>query len=125
MRIIADSNIFIDFWKKPDQQLIDTFSSEDVVICGVIRAELMHGAKSETDLARISNLLDGFEILAFEETDWNSLGNTLYALRTHGLTAPFQDAIIALLAVKNNIPVWTRDAHFSHIQKVLTNLKLY
>lgn len=36
MRIIADSNIFIDFWKKPDQQLIDTFSSEDVVICGVI-----------------------------------------------------------------------------------------
>lgn len=125
MRIIADSNIFIDFWKKPDQQLIDTFSSEDVVICGVIRAELMHGAKSEADRDRISNLLDEFETLGFEETDWNDLGNILYTLRTHGLTVPFQDAIIALLAIKNDISVWTRDAHFSHIQRVLINLKLY
>ena len=85
----------------------------------------MHGAKSEPDLARISNLLDEFEILSFEETDWNALGNTLYTLRTHGLTVPFQDAIIALLAIKNDIPVLTRDALFSHIQKVLINLKLY
>ena len=44
MKILADSNIFIDFWKRPDQMLIDTFASEDVVICGVARADLMHGA---------------------------------------------------------------------------------
>ena len=50
MKILADSNVFIDFWRKPTQQIIDTFASEDIVICGVIKSELMHGAKSEKEL---------------------------------------------------------------------------
>ena len=40
MRILADSNVFIDFWKKPTQKMIDTFASQDVVVCGVVIAEL-------------------------------------------------------------------------------------
>ena len=125
MKILADSNIFIDFWKKPDQVLIDTFSNEDVVICGVIRSELMHGAKSEVDLERICDALDSFEELSFEESDWLLLGKMLYALRKSGITVPFQDAIIACLAIKNGIAVWTRDTHFSHMQTVLADLQLY
>lgn len=125
MKILADSNIFIDFWKRPDQMLIDTFASEDVVICGVVRAELMHGARSHADLDRINVLLGEFDSLELEESDWKALGDELYALRTNGITVPFQDAIIALLAVKNGIPVWTRDIHFSHMQRVLPDLKLY
>ena len=33
MRIFADSNVFIDLWRKPTQSIIDTFSSENVMIC--------------------------------------------------------------------------------------------
>ena len=32
-------------------------------------------------------------------------GTKLYELRTSGITVPFQDAIIAYLAVKNEIPL--------------------
>ena len=125
MKVLADSNIFIDFWKKPDQALIETFSNEDIVTCGVVKAELMHGAKSDADLNRICELLDEFETLDFEASDWKDLGNDLYALRTNGVTVPFQDAVIALLAIKNKIPLWTRDTHFSYIQRVLKALELY
>ena len=125
MKILADSNIFIDFWKKTDQALIDIFSNEDVVICGVVKSELMHGAKSEVDLDRICNALDTFEELSFDESDWPLLGKTLYTLRKSGITVPFQDAIIAYLAIKNGIAVWTRDTHFSHMQTVLSDLQLY
>lgn len=33
--------------------------------------------------------------------------------------------IIATLAIKYDIPVWTGDRHFSLIQNVLTDLRLY
>ena len=125
MRILADSNVFIDFWKKPNQTIIETFSSEDVVICGVVKSELLQGAKSETDVYRIQEALDEFEELAFEESDWEKLGIQLYRLRTKGITVPFQDAIIALLSIKHDVPVWTNDKHFSLIKSILPDLRLY
>ena len=74
MKILADSNVFIDFWKNPSQEMIDTFTKEDVVICGVIRSELLHGARSLTDLVRIEEALDEFEDLSFSESEWRMLG---------------------------------------------------
>ncbi|MBQ5988261.1 MAG: PIN domain-containing protein [Oscillospiraceae bacterium] len=90
MKILADSNVFIDFWKNPNQKIIDTFAEEDVVICGVVKSELLHGARSDTDLNKISDLLSEFEELNFEESDWEKLGEQLYKLRTKGITVPFQ-----------------------------------
>ena len=124
MRILADSNIFIDFWKKPDQNLIDTFSKEDVVICGVVRCELLHGAKSPENMKKVSSILDDFEELNLNAKDWNKLGEMLFQLRTNGLTVPLSDAMIAYLAMKHKIPVWTRDNHFAYMQKVLPDLKI-
>ena len=124
MKILADSNVFIDFWKNPSQEMIDTFTKEDVVICGVIRSELLHGARSLTDLVRIEEALDEFEDLSFSESDWRMLGRQLYELRTSGITVPFQDAIIAYLAVKNEIPLWTNDKHFAMIRRVMKTLRL-
>ena len=69
--------------------------------------------------------LGTFECLALEETDWTELGNLLYLLKTNGITVPFQDAIIALIAVKYHVQVWTNDHHFQHIQRVLKDLQLY
>ena len=40
MRILADSNMFIDFWRNPTQSVVDIFTNEDIVICGVIRCEI-------------------------------------------------------------------------------------
>lgn len=124
MKLLADSNMFIDFWKKPTQSVIDVFSKEDIVICGVIRCELLHGAKSEQDYDHINSLLDVFEEIPFEEADWKMLGKQLYQFRAKGITVPLSDAIIAYIAVKNRIPVWTRDQHFSYMQKVLTDLSI-
>jgi len=125
MRILADSNVFIDFWKKPTQAIIDTFSSQDVVICGVVIAELLHGAKTKENRNKIKEALGEFESLALEETFWPELGELLYSLKTNGITVPFQDAVIALLAVKNKVQLWTNDKHFHHIQRVLKELQLY
>ena len=45
--------------------------------------------------------------------------------RKKGVQVPFPDAIIATIALKNDIPIWTGDQHFKLIQKVFSKLKLY
>ena len=49
----------------------------------------------------------------------------LYKLRKGGLSVPFPDAIIATVALKYDIPVWTGDGHFQLMQNILKDLKLY
>ncbi|MEE0954818.1 MAG: PIN domain-containing protein [Eubacterium sp.] len=125
MKVIADTNVIIDFWKRPTDELIHFFEVEDVVICGVIAAELLHGAVSEKNLEDISTLIVEFEFLTVDGSDWMNLGKMLYTLRTNGLTVPFQDAVIAYTAIKYDVPVRTNDRHFSLIKAVLPGLQLY
>lgn len=124
MRILADSNMFIDFWRNATQSVVDVFTTEDIVICGVVRCELLHGAKSDKDFKNINTVLDAFEEVPFEESDWDQLGKLLYQLRTKGITVPLSDAIIAHVAIKNRIPVWTKDQHFLYMQQVLKDLQV-
>lgn len=125
MRVLADSNIIIDFWKKPTQDQIRVFSNEDVVICGVVRSELMQGARSDADLLRINETLDEFEDINIENADWPIFGEMLYKLRSHGITVPFQDVLIAFICIKHHVHLWTNDKHFQNIQKVLGELKIF
>ena len=124
MRILADSNIFVDFWRNPSQEMIDRFRRDQIVICGVVRSELLHGAVSEKNLGKIREALKLFDSLEMSKNDWDTLGEQLYTLRIHGLTVPLADAIIACLAIKNDVPVWTRDNHFNKMQEILRKLKV-
>lgn len=123
--VLADTNVFIDFWNNPTEELTKCFEQEDIVICGVIRSELLHGAVSDKDFSEITTMLEAFDEKSFETDDWQALGKNLYLLRKSGLTVPFSDAIIATLAIKYSIPVWTGDKHFELMQNVLSDLKLY
>ena len=82
--ILADTNIFIDFWNNPTEDLKNVFIP-----------------------------------------DWQILGDNLYNLRKKGISVPFSDAIIATIALKHGIPIWTGDRHFLLIQSVLTGLNIY
>jgi len=41
------------------------------------------------------------------------------------VTIPFQDAMIATLAIKFNLEVWTLDKHFTKISQVLQELIIF
>lgn len=123
--ILVDTNIIIRFWRSPDEKTADVFRNEDVAVCGTVKAELLHGARSEEDYRRIVSALADFPCIEMRETDWDLLGYYLYLLRTGGVTIPFQDALIATLALSNEASVWTNDKHFTLIQSVLPKLQLY
>ena len=123
--LLVDTNIFIDFWNNPSEEITKIFADEDIVICGIVRAELLHGAVSEKDFKNIVSLLNTFEELDMISSDWQLLGEYLYRLRKSGISVPISDAIIALIAIKNDVPVWTADKHFWLMKKELQDLKIY
>lgn len=123
--ILADTNIFIDFWNKPTEDLKNVFIQEDIAICGVVRAELLHGAVSAKDFANITTMLEAFDEFNLEISDWQILGDNLYNLRKKGISIPFSDIIIATIVLNHGIPIWTGDKHFLLIQSVLTGLNIY
>jgi predicted nucleic acid-binding protein len=101
------------------------FKALPIAICGVVRTEALCGVRSASDRSRLIALLDSFHQLPTPEPTWDAAGDNLHTLRTHGVTIPLPDAVLATLAILNDIELWTRDAHFALIQKSLPSLKLF
>ncbi|HCL57490.1 MAG TPA: PIN domain-containing protein [Spirochaetia bacterium] len=123
--ILVDTNIIIDFWKQPSEKYKKVFMNEDIAICGIVIAELIHGAKTEKEIKKIIEALDCFTFLNISEKDWFEIGKLLNKLKNKGLNFPFQDGVLSYLAIKNNFAIWTNDKHFDLIQKNIQKLKIY
>ncbi len=128
MILLADTNIIIDYWKPASseiyERLYNIFISNDVIIPGVVRAELLHGSRSEKNQKEIHSNLSEFDTLNLEGEDWETLGDQLYEYRKHGVTIPMSDAIIASIALAYGIVVWSRDEHFKMMKNVIPELQV-
>ena len=122
--VLADTNVLIDYWKNPDDRMTEIFNKEDIAICGVVEAELIHGARSEKEIEAILEAVSCFENLSYSG-NWEKLGRMLFKLRTSGITLPVSDAIIAQIAIDYDIDVLSKDNHFKLIQDVIPDLRLY
>ena len=123
--ILLDASVIIDFWKSPTEALRNIFLENAFCVSGVTLAELLHGARSESDITRIQNALGDFHVLRIAEGVWEKLGRNLFALRKAGLSVPFQDVLLATLAIHHGLPLWTSDSHFPMMQPALPELELY
>ena len=119
------TNVIIDFWDKPTDRAAKIFEENEIATCGVIKTELLRGSSSEKQFSQMEEALGDFVYLPFPETDWTGLARQFVTLKHNGLAVPFQDAIIAYLAIKHNCEVWTNDRHFSLMQVALPKLKLF
>jgi len=46
-------------------------------------------------------------------------------LGAKGISVPFPDALIATVALEDDLELWQHDPHFLAIQKVIPNLKIF
>lgn len=123
--ILVDTNVIIDFWDKPTEGIKKIFEENELAICGVIKTELLRGCNAEKQFTQMNNALNSLRYLPFTESDWLLLAKQFITLKQNGLVVPFQDAMIAYLAIKNNCEIWTNDKHFKLMQVVLPKLKLF
>lgn len=123
--ILIDTSVLVDYLRSPSDRMLRLFEEKAGAICGVTRAEVLAGARNPDDLDRIASSLDVLEQVAIVDELWDLLGKNLSLLRAAGVTVPLADAMIATLAIENDVELWTRDAHFVRIQGVLPGLRLF
>ena len=122
--ILADSCIIIDYLRNPAPGVKKLLSRNEIAICGVIKTEVLRGAAS-SHFKELEKTIGCFTCLRFEEEYWADLAQMLNNLKAQGITVPFQDAMIALLAIKSGALLWTTDKHFQLIASALPGLKLF
>ena len=52
--ILVDTSIVVELLRSPDQQMTDVLRAEGGAICGVTRAEVLHGSRDEGRFALLS-----------------------------------------------------------------------
>ena len=123
--VLADTNIMIDYFRFRDSDLAKKIDTMDIGLCGAVRAEVIHGARSDYEIDNYLEAFKTFDYLINDDYDWEGTGFILQTLRSNGVAVPFADALIAFTAMKYDIPLWTRDTHFLLIQAYYPELKLY
>jgi predicted nucleic acid-binding protein len=123
--ILVDTSVVIDYVRTSDPKLIALFQTHNAAICGVTRAEVLWGTRDSRHRTSLHSALNSFIQLSVPESLWDEIGDSLAALRRSGITVPFQDVVIATIAISNDIELWTRDNQFKLIQTVLLQLRLF
>lgn len=123
--ILADTNVMVDYFRSRESELAKKIDSMQVALCGAVRAELLHGARSDMETDDYLEAFKTFENLVNDDYDWDGCGMLLNTLRSNGIHVPLVDAMIAFVAMKYDVPLWTRDKHFNFIRGLYPELKLY
>jgi predicted nucleic acid-binding protein len=123
--ILTDTSVVVDFLRTGDPKLRHLIVVHSAAVCGVTRAEILHGTRDAAHRQQLITALNLFHQLPFPDALWDEVGNHLAALRAAGVTVPLADVIIATLAIANAIELWTRDQQFALIQSVLPQLRLF
>lgn len=123
--ILIDSCVIFDHLRGKNPRLAVHFKTLPTAVCGVVRAEVLHGARNPADHAKLLALLNRFAQIFTPENIWDLVGDNLAILRAAGTTIPFPDAVLATIAIAGDHELWSRDAHFAQIQRSLPSLRLF
>ncbi|HYW12596.1 MAG TPA: PIN domain-containing protein [Longimicrobium sp.] len=120
--ILADSSILIEMARKPTIPVLRAVRSAKPAVCGIMVAELQAGVRSSSQQADLEATLRLFGRVPIDEAVWELTGRILGAMMRRGTKVKFQDAAIAATAIHRNLPLWTRDRHFTWIQAAFPGL---
>ncbi len=119
-KIIIDTSAWIESFRphceKGLSDLVkDLILKGQVLIPGIIKAELLRGTKNKKEYNRLSDLLKGLEYLSVSEEFWEKLSWFSFGLFRKGIVVPLVDTYIGLLCIENGAYILHRDKHFDLI----------
>jgi len=93
---------------------------------GIIKLELLGGARTEAEFEKLKNRLDAFDMIEMNDAFWNDASNIAFKLKRLGLTIPSVDIVIATAALREKSILIHADAHFNLIaQHIDLNVESY
>jgi tRNA(fMet)-specific endonuclease VapC len=123
MAWLLDTNAWITYLKMPQSSIrscLETLRPADVLLCSVVKAELLHGAEKygnrERRLAVLRELFAPYVSLAFDDAAASAYGRIRHELETAGNVIGPNDLMIAAIALAGNHTLVTHNtAEFSRV----------
>ena len=121
-RVVIDTSVWIEsFRPKKDLDVSlrvqdldvslrvqDLILKDRVLMPGIIKTELLRGARTKSEFNRLSDLLKGLTYLPAAEAFWEKLSEFSFQLFRKGISVPLTDTYIALLCIENKAPLFHR-----------------
>ena len=122
--VLVDTSAWIEFLRhagSPVADLVDRVLAEDLAaITGVIRAELLQGARSDREFDELGVLLSACHACPEPPDLWDRVARLGRALRKRGASgAGIPDMIVGVTAVHNGVRLLALDRHFEDIASVI------
>jgi predicted nucleic acid-binding protein len=114
----VDSSVWIDFFRgdQAAAAAIATLSgTRRVVICGQIKQEVLQGSRDKSAFEKLEQRMSIWEYEAESPEDFVAAARIFAELRWKGVTIPPSDCLIAAIAKRLNMPVYSTDADFDSI----------
>lgn len=118
--VMVDTSVWIEFFRKGEEKVsvsLDSLLEQDEALCGIVELELLRGVR-QGERKRLGSILDALHHFDTTREDFIKAGERLNDLRQKGIAIPSTDAIIAMICVRNNLPIFTLDSHFDHLPEV-------
>ena len=127
MAWLLDTNAWIIYLKTPQSSIrnrLQSLQPADVVLCSVVKAELLHGAEKYGNRDRRLEILRGlfapYVSLSFDDTAAGVYGRIRHELELGGNVIGPNDLMIAAIALANNHTLVTHNtAEFSRVNGLL------
>ena len=123
-RVLADTSVWIEFFRENSligNNLEMLIITDSVEICGVVLFELLQGIKSDSEKLKINDILSNLPYVEVNKIIWQRSAEIAFNIKKKGFAVPFSDILIAVLAIENNLSVFTLDKHF----ELISELELY
>jgi len=126
--VLVDSSVWIEAARR-DGDLAYKVGLEgllefaEAAFCGPIKLEVLGGARAQ-DRKRLAAYFDCIPYKQIDDTAWDFARECAWRLRDQGHTVPWNDILIASLAVRWQCRVYAKDAHFETMAGII-NVHLY
>jgi predicted nucleic acid-binding protein len=116
--MLVDLTIYID-WLRRGEDLAFVLKpyliSDQVLVCGIVRAEVLRGIRSIKLRDEVSDLFDLMKEIPIDAQLWKKVATLAWTLDRRGNVLPMTDLVIAGCALEANSSVVTTDPHFAQI----------
>ena len=126
--VLVDTSVWIAFFRdgasRAAKELDRLLEEGEACFCGLVEAELLPGLRRE-DRTKVRTLMAGLPCLEIETDIWSDVAEIQERSLAEGL-GPFSipDLILAAVALRHKIPLFSLDRHFHSIARV-TGLELW
>ena len=126
--VLVDSSIWIEAARRTGSlqakvALEALLEEYEACWCGPVKLEVLGGARKE-ERRKLEFFFEAIPSRTMPDTAWAEATELAWRVRDKGVTAPWNDVLIATLALSWDIRVFAQDAHFDQIAAV-TALRLY